>query len=101
MTEQASARSKRRYARTKNSKAAPTTRSASEKAPFPPRETKIGKVIALLQRDEGTTLDEIVQATGWQPHSARAALTGLKKKGHVIEKDKRDDRTCYRIPAPA
>ena len=30
-------------------------------------------------------------------HSARAALTGLRKKGHTIEKDNRDGATCYRI----
>jgi hypothetical protein len=40
-------------------------------------------------------------ATGWLPHTTRAALTGLRKKGHVIEKTKRDDATCYRIEAVA
>lgn len=67
----------------------------------PARSTKIGKVIDLLKRPDGATLDEMVKSTGWQPHSARAALTGLKKKGHVIEKSKRDDVTCYRITASA
>ena len=62
-----------------------------------PRETKIGKVIALLERKEGATLDEMVAATGWLPHTTRAALTGLKKKGHTIKRDKRGDMTCYRI----
>lgn len=62
-----------------------------------PRQTKSDAMIALLQRDGGATLAELVAATGWQPHTTRAALTGLKKKGHVIEKSKRDDATCYRI----
>jgi hypothetical protein len=31
----------------------------------------------MLKRSGGATLDEIVKATGWQPHSTRAALTGL------------------------
>lgn len=61
--------------------------------------SKIGKVVALLQRDGGATLEEMTKATGWQPHSARAALTGLKKKGHEITKSKRDDVTCYSIAA--
>ncbi|HKX80142.1 MAG TPA: DUF3489 domain-containing protein [Novosphingobium sp.] len=39
----------------------------------------------------------MVDATGWLPHTTRAALTGLRKKGHVIEKSKRDDVTCYRV----
>lgn len=63
----------------------------------PKRETKISKVIALLKRAQGATLDEIVKATGWQAHTTRAALTGLKKKGKMIERDKRGDVTCYRI----
>jgi len=62
-----------------------------------PKPTKISNVISLLGRKEGATLDDLVKATGWQQHSTRAALTGLKKKGHVIEKSKRDDATCYRI----
>lgn len=66
-----------------------------------PRETKIGKVIKLLERKQGATLDQIVKATGWQPHTARAALTGLKKKGHAIEREKVDGTSLYRITASA
>jgi DNA-binding MarR family transcriptional regulator len=54
-------------------------------------------VLGLLRRADGATLDELVTATGWLPHTTRAALTGLRKKGHVVEKTKRDDATCYRI----
>lgn len=63
--------------------------------------SKIGTVLSLLQRKEGATLDEMVAATGWLPHTTRAALTGLRKKGHAVAKDKRDDTTCYRIAAGA
>ena len=66
-----------------------------------PRVTKAGAVIALLQRAEGATLAEMIAATGWLPHTTRAALTGLRKKGHAIDKYKRDDTTCYRIAAVA
>lgn len=59
--------------------------------------SKIARVLALLRRPEGATLAELVEATGWLPHTTRAALTGLKKKGHVITKTKRDDVTCYHI----
>ncbi|MCB2075506.1 MAG: DUF3489 domain-containing protein [Novosphingobium sp.] len=72
---------------------------ASAKTASPRVRSKIGAVIALLQRDEGATLDEMVEATGWLPHTTRAALTGLRKKGHSIEKTKRGDVTCYRIAA--
>jgi hypothetical protein len=66
-------------------------------SPAPAREKKIDKVIALLRREDGATLAEMIEATGWLAHTTRAALTGLRKKGHVLEKSKRDDATCYRI----
>ncbi|RVQ66388.1 DUF3489 domain-containing protein [Croceicoccus ponticola] len=76
-----------------------TETAAAEAAATPT--TKIGTVIALLRREDGATLAELIAATGWQPHSTRAALTGLRKQGHVIEKSKRDDVTCYRITGAA
>ena len=63
----------------------------------PKRTSKIAKVIALLEREQGATLADMVEATGWQPHTTRAALTGLRKKGRTLSKDKRDGVTCYRI----
>ena len=56
-------------------------------------------MLTLLQRDGGVSLAELIEATGWLPHTTRAMLTGLRKKGHVIERFKRDDATCYRIVA--
>jgi len=67
----------------------------------PERTSEIASVIALLQRADGATLAEMIEATGRLPHTTRAALTGLKKKGHAVEKAKRDDATCYRIAAKA
>lgn len=80
------------------------TAAAPSPAPAPAagaggRTTKAAMVLALLQRDGGATLGQLVEATGWLPHTTRAALTGLRKKGHVIVKEKRDDATCYRITA--
>lgn len=71
--------------------------SKTTKPEEPARTSKIDQVIAILRSDEGVTLDEIVAATGWQPHSARAVLTGLKKKGHAITRDKADGTSRYRI----
>lgn len=50
----------------------------------PKRPSKTDLVLDLLMRTEGATLDELVAATGCLPHTARAALTGLKRKGHVV-----------------
>lgn len=75
--------------------------SKSKSDPQSPPETKITKVLALMGREQGATLDELTAATNWQPHSTRAALTGLRKKGHDIDRTKRDGVTCYRIAAVA
>jgi Protein of unknown function (DUF3489) len=75
--------------------AAPTN---SAKASASPRaRSKIAQVIALLEAPRGTSLDAMVDATGWLPHTTRAALTGLKQKGHVIEKSTVDGVTHYSI----
>jgi hypothetical protein len=63
----------------------------------PSAPSKIGIVIALLRRDEGATLAELAAATQWLPHTTRAALTGLRKKGHAIGKSKREGATCYHL----
>jgi hypothetical protein len=69
----------------------------SPAAPKPARSSKTEAVIALLTREVGATMAELIAATGWLPHTTRAALTGLRKKGHVIERTKRGEETCYRI----
>lgn len=58
----------------------------SPAAPAPREGTKIAGVVGLLQRADGATLDEVIAATGWLPHTSRAALTGLRKRGYAIEK---------------
>ena len=69
-------------------------------APAPREGTKISRVVGLLQRDNGATLDEVIAATGWLPHTSRAALTGLRKRGYAIEKHRRaEGRRGYIIAA--
>ncbi len=63
----------------------------------PRTNSKSAAVVGLLRRSEGATLDEVTTATGWQKHTARAALTGLKKKGHTIERVKAEGVSRYHI----
>lgn len=86
----------RRMARKPGTTAGNDTASTASAVPAP---SKISRVLALLHRAQGATLAEMMEATGWLPHTTRAALTGLRKKGHAIEKSKREDVTCYRIGA--
>lgn len=60
--------------------------------------TKSARVIALLKKPKGASLQEVCSNTGWQPHSARAFMTGLRKKGFTIVRDKVDaGGSIYRI----
>ncbi len=64
----------------------------------PKTQSKAAIVIALLNRGKGASIDEICKATKWQKHSARAFLTGLRKKGLVIIREQRgEEGTAYRI----
>ena len=69
--------------------------------PKPERQSKSAALIALLERKDGATMADLIAATDWLPHTTRAALTGLRKKGHVIERGKRGKETFYRIAAAA
>lgn len=84
----------------------PATESAADATPAPkarkPREgTKQAQLIAMLRAPEGATIDEIVAATGWQPHTVRGAFAGaLKKKlGLEVTSEKVDGRgRVYSLP---
>jgi glycine cleavage system pyridoxal-binding protein P len=63
--------------------------------------TKVATLIALLARAEGATLDQMVVATGWQPHTTRAALTRLKARGFTVTSVKIAGVRTYRTSGPA
>jgi hypothetical protein len=66
-----------------------------------PRINKTALVLELLERNGGASLPELIAATGWLPHTTRAALTGLRKKGHAVIRSKRGEVTCYAISKAA
>ena len=61
------------------------------------RPTKQSLVLDLLRCEGGASLTAIVELTDWLPHTARAALTGLRKKGHTIERSSVEGESRYRI----
>lgn len=66
------------------------------------KQTKTAKVQAMLRRPSGATLEALCKATGWQPHSARAVLSGLRKAGFTIERQAgagKNSASVYRIAA--
>ena len=66
-------------------------------------DSKQALVIGLLQRPEGATIAQIMEATGWQAHSIRGAIAGSLKKagGFNVESQKSDGVRTYRIVEPA
>ena len=74
----------------------------SQSTHTPTRETKSALVRRLLSRKSGADLAALQKATGWQPHSVRAALSTLRKAGYTIDRlpPKKDGGVvAYRITA--
>ena len=62
--------------------------------------TKQAMLIEMLQSHDGTTMEAIIAATGWQAHSARGAMSGAlgKRLGLTVISAKEDGRgRVYRI----
>ena len=54
----------------------------------------------MLRCPEGVTIAQIVEATGWQPHTVRGAIAGALKKKLELEvtSEKVDGTRVYRLP---
>ncbi|MBP0465210.1 DUF3489 domain-containing protein [Roseomonas sp. PWR1] len=65
----------------------------------PPRRPtgKLGEVLQVISAEAGATLAEITTLTGWLPHTARAAVTGLRKRGYDVALIEQDGRKAYRL----
>nr|WP_295662222.1 DUF3489 domain-containing protein [Polymorphobacter sp.] len=60
--------------------------------------SKSDNVLKLLLRTKGATPVELIAATGWQPHSMRAFLSGLRKKGRtIVREERKGGGYAYRI----
>lgn len=79
----------------KPQKPAKTLSEAPSAAKAPRTDTKSEKVLEMLRRPEGATGEQIATAMAWLPHTTRAFLTGLRKKGHAISKEEK----VYRLTA--
>ncbi len=78
-----------------NSHQQASTRSA-KRSP----KTKKAQILALLRRKRGASMRDLKVRTGWQAHSVRAALTGLRKRGAIIERHSEASGSRYRIATP-
>jgi Protein of unknown function (DUF3489)/DprA winged helix domain len=89
-------------ARHPTAKAASARMSKARSPTASTRPSKKGAILALLQRAQGAAIDHLIEATGWQVHSVRAALTGLRKEGKRLVRNKdAAGITHYRLAANA
>ena len=63
--------------------------------------SKLTGVVAMLSRNTAATIAELTDATGWMPHTTRAAITGLRKRGYVSRERVADGDSAYRITGAA
>lgn len=62
-----------------------------------PRQTKAALLRAMLEFPGGASLTRIMTETGWQAHTVRAALTGLRKAGLHLTRRREADDTIYAV----
>ena len=64
-----------------------------------PQRTKTARIIALLKKPSGATLQTIMTLTGWQAHSVRAFLSAqvMNSKGFQVEVTELKGQRVYRI----
>lgn len=95
-------RSKPNAAATKSgAKVRSVPRLAKSSNTAPVTSSKIATVIEMLKRPNGTTINEMSTATGWQTHSVRGLLSGTikKKLGLKLTSVKADGVRTYQIGA--
>lgn len=89
----------RRVSRAGKQPARPSAPAAKRDLDQKARTTKQDRMLALLSRPAGASLDELVEASGWQTHSVRGFLSGTVKKklGFALDATEKGDRRSYRI----
>ena len=90
---------KENAAKTPKAKPAMSDASKAESA-AEPKSNKTTQMVELLRRENGATLDELVELTGWNANSVRGFLSGTigKKIGLKLESTKREDgKRVYQI----
>jgi hypothetical protein len=78
-------------------KASPEEAITAEAKPQTREGTKQATLIAMLRRPEGADLDEIAEATSWQKHTIRGAISGALKKKLGLEVTSTRDHQGRRV----
>ena len=72
---------------------------AVDSKPVRAKRTRRQQLEQMLGRKSGATIAQMQKAFGWQPHTARAAISRLRKTGVPVERAETDKGSVYRIIA--
>lgn len=75
----------------------PTTHATPAAPSKPPRQTKAALLRTRLAEPGGISLAALIEATGWQAHTLRAYLSGLRKEGLTLSRRREGEDTIYAI----
>ncbi len=77
---------------------APDLTTPAQSAALAPRQhSKADRLLTLLGNGTGASLEEMTDATGWLPHTVRAAMTGLRKRGYAIARHVEGNTTVWSL----
>ena len=76
-----------------------SARASKPKVAAAPKPGKIDKIIAMMRRPKGASINDLTKATAWQAHSVRGTISGTlrKKQGLNVVSEKAGDVRLYRI----
>jgi hypothetical protein len=77
--------------------AAAAETAAESRQPRSREGTKEAQLIAMLRRPEGATIAQVIEATGWQPHTVRGAISGALKKKRGLEVSSQKNEAGERV----
>jgi DNA-binding MarR family transcriptional regulator len=82
--------------------AAPSVIDAAKSGGEARARSKRALLIQRISRPGGARIDDLTEELGWLPHTVRAALTGLRRKGYVVARETaKDGSSVYRAMPPA
>ncbi|MEL6104119.1 MAG: DUF3489 domain-containing protein [Pseudomonadota bacterium] len=68
----------------------------AERPNAPANGTKEARLVRALS-SKGKTLAQLATLLEWQPHTTRAAMTRLRKRGYIIDRIPKTDRSAARF----
>lgn len=74
-----------------------TGKKSKTAKPNPVKSTRTAQLRKLLTRKNGATIAQIQSAFGWQAHTARAAISGIRKSGEIVQRSDTAKEPVYRI----